>query len=316
MEIRLAASAHGMFDTVLRFLPAGTPVSFGDPGLQSAYAACFPGDTLTLEHKQLRCVRMPCQGGFANLLLAGFDSQAAAPFDALRQLAAKAGAALEDFGAASVLIDRLDALTFAPEEEIASQICAVLPLCEYRFDKYLSVRRERPAISAVLLSQRDLTPAIQEGLHLSQAVMTARDLVNEIAETLTPAELARRCEALGRQHGFETEVLDCSNWQGNAVVNYTEREVPYTRIIEHKHFGFGRQPKTVISREYPAEWTPGMEPYYPVNNEKNQALYEAYRRLAEERTDVIFGGRLGSYRYYDMDKVIRAALDAVREELG
>ena len=110
MEIRLAASAHGMFDTVLRFLPAGTPVSFGDPGLQSAYAACFPGDTLTLEHKQLRCVRMPCQGGFANLLLAGFDSQAAAPFDALRQLAAKAGAALEDFGAASVLIDRLDAL--------------------------------------------------------------------------------------------------------------------------------------------------------------------------------------------------------------
>lgn len=208
MEIRLAASAHGMFDTVLRFLPAGTPVSFGDPGLQSAYAACFPGDTLTLEHKQLRCVRMPCQGGFANLLLAGFDSQAAAPFDALRQLAAKAGAALEDFGAASVLIDRLDALTFAPEEEIASQICAVLPLCEYRFDKYLSVRRERPAISAVLLSQRDLTPAIQEGLHLSQAVMTARDLVNEIAETLTPAELARRCEVLGRQHGFETEVLD------------------------------------------------------------------------------------------------------------
>ena len=119
-----------------------------------------------------------------------------------------------------------------------------------------------------------------------------------------------------RTVSFETEVLDCSNWQGNAVVNYTEREVPYTRIIEHKHFGFGRQPKTVISREYPAEWTPGMEPYYPVNNEKNQALYEAYRRLAEERTDVIFGGRLGSYRYYDMDKVIRAALDAVREELG
>ena len=89
-----------------------------------------------------------------------------------------------------------------------------------------------------------------------------------------------------------------------------------TRSVEHKHFGFGRQPKTVISREYPAEWTPGMEPYYPVNNEKNQALYEAYRRLAEERTDVIFGGRLGSYRYYDMDKVIGAALDAVREELG
>lgn len=113
---------------------------------------------------------------------------------------------------------------------------------------------------------------------------------------------------------FETETLDCPNWQGNAVVNYTAREVPYTRIIEHKHFVFGQQPKTVISREYPTEWRPGMEPYYPVNNEKNQALFEAYQELAKTRPDVIFGGRLGQYRYYDMDKVIRAALDAAAEE--
>ena len=112
---------------------------------------------------------------------------------------------------------------------------------------------------------------------------------------------------------FETEVLDCDNYQGNAVVNYTSRDVPYTRIIEHKHFEFGTQPKTVISREYPAAWQPGAEPYYPVNDEKNQALYQKYAALAASRPDVIFGGRLGGYKYYDMDKVIRAALDTAAE---
>ena len=113
---------------------------------------------------------------------------------------------------------------------------------------------------------------------------------------------------------FETEVLDEENYQGNAVVNYTHRDIPYTRIIEHKHFEFGKQPKTVISREYSAEWKPGVEPYYPVNNDKNNALYEKYRELAETRKDVIFGGRLGQYKYYDMDKVIAAALDCVESE--
>ncbi len=111
---------------------------------------------------------------------------------------------------------------------------------------------------------------------------------------------------------FETEELDCDNYQGVAVVNYTEREVPYTRIIEHKHFEFGTQPTTIISREYSAEWKPGMEPYYPVNNAENAALYERYKALAAEQKNVHFGGRLGQYRYYDMDKVIRAALDDVR----
>ena len=108
---------------------------------------------------------------------------------------------------------------------------------------------------------------------------------------------------------FETEVLDCENYQGNAVVNYTEREVPYTRIIEHKHFEFGKQEKTVISREYSSEWSVGMEPYYPVNDEKNNALFEEYKKLAEKEENVIFGGRLGDYKYYDMDKVVAAALD-------
>ena len=114
---------------------------------------------------------------------------------------------------------------------------------------------------------------------------------------------------------FETEVLDCDNYQGNAVVNYTAREVPYTRIIEHKHFEFGKQEKTVISREYSSEWKVGMEPYYPVNNDANNALFKKYKKLAAEEDRVIFGGRLGNYQYYDMDKVIEAALELVSKEL-
>lgn len=108
---------------------------------------------------------------------------------------------------------------------------------------------------------------------------------------------------------FETEILDEENYQGNAVVNYTSADVPFTRIIEHKHFEFGNQPKTIISREYSAEWKPGIEPYYPVNNAANTALYQQYRELADKTPNVIFGGRLGEYRYYDMDKVIDAALN-------
>lgn len=114
---------------------------------------------------------------------------------------------------------------------------------------------------------------------------------------------------------FEEEVLDCDNYQGNAVVNYTEREVPYTRIIEHKHFEFGTGEGTVITREYPAAWKKGDEPYYPVNNEKTDALYQKYKALADREGNVIFGGRLGQYRYFDMDKVIRSALDTVKREL-
>ncbi len=120
---------------------------------------------------------------------------------------------------------------------------------------------------------------------------------------------------------FETEILDTENFQGNAAVNYTDAETPWTRIIEHKWFEFGKddegnqQPKTVISREYSSEWKPGDEPYYPVNDEKNSALYAKYRELAGKEDKVIFGGRLGEYRYYDMDAVIAAALDLSRRAL-
>jgi UDP-galactopyranose mutase len=116
-----------------------------------------------------------------------------------------------------------------------------------------------------------------------------------------------------RTVSFETEVLDMDNYQGNAVVNYTEREVPYTRIIEHKHFEFGIQSKTVISREYPTEWKPGMEPYYLINDDQNGELFAKYRELADKETRVFFGGRLGNYKYYDMDKTIEAALALVAE---
>ena len=115
---------------------------------------------------------------------------------------------------------------------------------------------------------------------------------------------------------FETEELDTENYQGNAVVNYTEAEIPYTRIIEHKHFEFGQQPTTVISREYPAEWKPGDEPYYPVNDEENNTLYQKYKELADAEEQVIFGGRLGTYKYYDMDRVIEAALQTAEKELN
>lgn len=115
---------------------------------------------------------------------------------------------------------------------------------------------------------------------------------------------------------FETEALDESDHQGVAVVNYTAREVPYTRIIEHKHFEFGTQPTTIITREYPADWKPGDEPYYPINDARNEDLYKKYSELAEQEGDVVFAGRLGGYKYYDMDKAIAAAFDLVSAELG
>ena len=120
---------------------------------------------------------------------------------------------------------------------------------------------------------------------------------------------------------FESEVLEEENYQGNAVVNYTEYEIPYTRIIEHKHFEFGCQngnynPKTIITREYPATWKKGDEPYYPMNDEKNNALYEKYKALADGQNKVIFGGRLGMYKYFDMHQVIEEALLVSEKELA
>lgn len=114
---------------------------------------------------------------------------------------------------------------------------------------------------------------------------------------------------------FDIEILDEPNYQGNAVINYTDRNVPFTRIIEHKHFEFGKQPKTVISKEYSIEWKKGVEPYYPINNGRNNEIYNKYAKLAENESNVVFGGRLGCYKYYDMDKVIESALELCKKEL-
>lgn len=114
---------------------------------------------------------------------------------------------------------------------------------------------------------------------------------------------------------FEDEIKDEENYQGNAVVNYTEYEIPYTRIIEHKHFEYGNQSKTIITKEYPAMWNKGDEPYYPINNDKNNELYLKYKELADKEDKVIFGGRLAQYKYYDMHNVVEQALVAVKNEL-
>lgn len=161
--------------------------------------------------------------------------------------------------------------------------------------------------SQVLLST-DYTSFVKDHPHIAQKTVYTGTIDGFFDQCYGPLEY--------RSLRFEDQLLDCENYQGCAVVNYTAAEVPYTRMIEHKHFNFGTQEKTVITQEYPVQWEPGMEPYYPVNDRKNQELLQQYQQLAKTRPDVRFGGRLGSYCYYNMDQVIRAALDDAREELA
>ena len=158
---------------------------------------------------------------------------------------------------------------------------------------------------------------VRTGMDYFEFIKDNKDIANKTLFTGMIDEFYDYCYGFlhYRSVRFETEVIDCENYQGNAVVNYTDREVPYTRIIEHKHFEFGKQTKTVISKEYSSEWSKGMEPYYPVNDDENNALYEKYKELADKEGKVIFGGRLGQYKYYDMDKVVAAALECVEKEL-
>lgn len=144
-----------------------------------------------------------------------------------------------------------------------------------------------------------------------------KEIANKILYTGPIDEYYDYCfgELEYRSLKFDTQLLDEENFQGNAVVNYTAADVPYTRIIEHKHFEFGNQSKTVITYEYPADCQPGIEPYYPVNDERNNNLYNNYAELAAKESNIIFGGRLAQYKYYDMDKVTEAALDVVKKEL-
>ncbi len=200
-----------------------------------------------------------------------------------------------------------------PCKELPSFIIRRLPV-RYTFDNnYFSDPYQGiPKEGYTALVKRLLEGA---DIRLSTDYLTHREELNALADRVVYTGCID--EYYGYCYGtleyrslrFDTETLDIPNYQGVAVVNYTDRETPFTRLIEHKHFDFGTQDKTVVTREYPATWEKGMRPYYPVNDEKNQALYEQYLRLSEQEEKVLFGGRLGHYKYYDMDKVVEAALE-------
>ena len=213
MQFKTVSAAAGPYDAALRVLPAGAPVRFCDQALQAAWQAHLGGDPLTLEHRQVLTLRLPLLGGFTTLLLAGFDAGVPAPMDAFRSLWARLGALLAECRASNVFLDALNEFSFASEAELLAQACAVLPLCEYTFDRYRTEKDPRREHTVSVLADGALAPVLAEGASLAGAVMTARDLVNDIAETLTPAELARRCRDLGACHGFSVEVLDRAQCQ-------------------------------------------------------------------------------------------------------
>ncbi len=198
-------------------------------------------------------------------------------------------------------------------KELPAFIIKRLPLRFTYDNNYFNDRYQGIAIGGYTAMVEKMLEGIE--IRLNTDYFADKEYYNQIADTIVyTGQIDRYFDySLGvleyRMVRFEHELLDCENYQGNAVVNYTEREIPYTRIIEHKHFEFGRQSKTVISKEYPSEWKLGEEPYYPVNNENNNVLYQKYVELAKKEKNVIFGGRLGEYKYYDMDKVIESALD-------
>lgn len=204
---------HGCFmppltDTVVRFLPAGAPVSFQEIALQTVYCSRFSGDPLTLAHKQLRTFRLPMGSQFVTVVLAGFDCSAPNPFDQLRQVIRKVGEELLELDAREIFLEGLEDLSFAPVTDVASVLAMELPLCEYRFDKYLSQKKAKAERTVTVSSFTACQDALDEGAVLARSVMEARDLVNEIADVMTPMELARQCRELGKTYGFQVDVLD------------------------------------------------------------------------------------------------------------
>ena len=227
------------------------------------------------------------------------------------------------------------------EKQITGQMNIEDILAEWERKKKENLEKREEEVRQHVLQQTgamftEFEQAVRDGLLEKLEKEKAADTADTVAEDTTDTDEVEELEEITEEPATEEPVEELTeaapveeaeqepveelpeedNYQGNAVVNYTEGEVPYTRIIEHKHFEFGTQPKTVISREYSAEWKPGDEPYYPVNDEKNGALYAEYKKLADAEPGVIFGGRLGEYKYYDMDKVIEAALDVVGRELA
>lgn len=218
--------------------------------------------------------------------------------------------------------DRYQGIPIGGYTQIVERMLEGIPVTLGR--DYLTCVKEVP-ISALRDAAGEASPLYKETLLIGAENVYEMDgdlFANVVYTGMIDEFYGYRYGALQyRSLRFETEELpDCDNWQGNAVVNYTEREIPWTRIIEHKHFEYGKDSVTgepikgtIITREYPATWEKGLESYYPVNNEETAALLARYQELAAGRQNVIFGGRLGMYRYYDMDKVIRAALDTVEE---
>ncbi|MDO4492795.1 MAG: leucyl aminopeptidase family protein [Clostridia bacterium] len=205
MTFQTAAAGCGGFDTVLRLVPAGTKIAFSDKRLQAAYDAVYAADDLRPAHAETVSLRLPMGGGFADVLVTGFDNDADDPYDALRKVFAQWGDRLAGKKRANVLVDALDALTFLSEDEALLQLAATLPLSLYRFDRYLSAPRPVPEIAVTVQTANEA--ALKEGLLLAEGVMHARDLVNMTAEELTPAAMAERCAELGREYGFETEIF-------------------------------------------------------------------------------------------------------------
>ena len=186
-----------------------------------------------------------------------------------------------------------------------SELIAYIDECREKLDAIVG------ADDRLLRLEKELAAQEQKVRTAAAALRKKREDAGKILQARIQSELSALRMPSVR---FETEILDCPDYQGNAVVNYTSHDKPYTRIIEHKHFEmFGQQvydtPKTVVSEEYSTEYKPGMEPYYPVNDERNNAIADAYRRMAAEEKDVIFGGRLAEYKYYDMAPVIEKAME-------
>ena len=239
MKFAVSSAASGSFDTLIRVLNTETPICFGDPALQKAYQAVFPDDSLTLSHKQILPLRLPVEGRYVTVLLAGFDKEAPAGMDDLRSLFAALGTALMQHKAKTVLVDRLDALTIASEEEVLYQLASVLPLCEYRFETYLSQKSPQSNMAVTVLTDCGLD-SLEEGHVLAESVMTARDLVNDLADVLTPEEMARRCCAYGAEYGFDVEVLDeaqCRKLGMNLFLSVAKGSALAPKFIVMRYFG-------------------------------------------------------------------------------
>lgn len=195
-------------DTVIRFLSAGKTVSFAAEELQHSWSSVCSGDTLVLDHKEIRILRLPANNKFITFLLAGFNNSVFHPFDDFRKLTAKLGEQIKALHTSCLYIDSTDQLTYASPDQILTQLASILPLSEYAFDKYKSRKNSFFGVSVYVHAEASLLPALNEGLNIANSVMTTRDLVNETADILTPEELANRTQQLGKQYGFEVEILE------------------------------------------------------------------------------------------------------------